>query len=153
MHEIIKLLHESILLETVTLVIYTVWAYGARFIHFMYYFSISCHVLLTYLIGCPKLGLPYLLQVFQILIICLWVFVVGSPFWRYLIFISFKPLRSIYIKHLYSIIFNIRALICLISCLFAYWMKFVYIQIDINRGGRFVPPFVFPSIFDSKRLL
>lgn len=81
------------------------------------------------------------------------VFVVGSPFWRYLIFISFKPLRSIYIKHLYSIIFNIRALVCLISCLFAYWMKFVSIQIDINRGGRFVPPLVFPSIFDSKRLL
>ncbi len=42
------------------------------------------------------------------------VFVVGSPFWRYLIFISFKPLRSIYIKYLYSIIFNIRALLCLI---------------------------------------
>ena len=26
-----------------------IWAYGAYFIHFMYYFSISCHVLLTYL--------------------------------------------------------------------------------------------------------
>ena len=71
------------------------------------------------------------------------VFVVGSPFWRYLIFISFNPMRSIYIKYLYSIIFNIRALICLIWCLYN---NDVVAFCDFMR-------FVFPSIFDSKRLL
>ena len=68
-------------------------------------------------------------------------------------FISFKPLRNINIKYLYSIIFNIRALICLISCLFAYQMKLVSIVIDVNKGVNLFTLFVFPSIFDSKRLL
>lgn len=104
MHEIIKLLHESILLETATLVIYTIWAYGAHFIHVMFYWLIYLYLWSN------------VLDLHNVLV----VFVVGSPFWRYLIFISFKPLRSIYIKYLYSIIFNIRALVCLIWCLFNY---------------------------------
>ena len=128
--DLLFIMHESILLETATLVIYIIWAYGAHFIHFMIDFSISCHVLLTYLImaflKCPTLWLPKLgyhntflpsasvPDTHNMLV----VFVVGSPFWRYLIFISFKPMRSIHIKYLYSIIFNIRALICLIWCLY-----------------------------------
>lgn len=81
---------------------------------------------------------------------------VGSPFWRYLIFISFKPLRSIHIKYLYSIIFNIRALICLIWCLYNDVIAFCDLMHCFGAlvyGERFVHPFVFPYIFDSKRLL